>query len=218
MAQAGLREKQKADRRNRILAVAKARFQADGYAAVTVEAIAKEADLSAVTVYNYYDSKAGLLLALVRESDQLLIRQLNAMIAEKPTDFIDSVARFGQTLRRHAMSYLTKPTWREVLAASIHEGSSEFGRIYMDLDRVLIKLMRSMIRDFQDRGIIARAADDEALADCLFSLQNIRFFQFIADDSIDDKNADRRFRADLSALQQLFSPKQRDERCSVNVR
>ncbi|MDC7266606.1 TetR/AcrR family transcriptional regulator [Shinella sp. HY16] len=201
----GLRERQKANRRERILEVAKARFQTDGYAPTTIEMIAKDADVSAVTVYNYFDTKAGLLLALVGESDQLLIRQLKTMIAREPTDIIDAVATFGQILRRHAMRYLEKSTWREVLSASIQEGSSDFGRTYLELDRILIELMRAMILAFQKRGLIAESVDSEALADCLFSLQNIRFFQFIADDNSDDAEIDRRLRSDLTALKGLFS-------------
>ncbi|GAA4164904.1 hypothetical protein GCM10023069_15500 [Shinella granuli] len=207
MALMGLRERQKASRRERILEVAKARFQTDGYAPTTIEMIARDADVSAVTVYNYFDTKAGLLLALVSESDQLLIRQLKAMIAREPTDIIDAVATFGQILRRHAMRYLEKSTWREVLSASIQEGSSDFGRTYLELDRVLIELMRAMIVTFQKRGLILESVDSEALADCLFSLQNIRFFKFIADDNSDDEDIDRRLRTDLAALRGLFSAK-----------
>lgn len=204
MALMGLRERQKANRRERILEVAKARFQTDGYALTTIDLIAKDADVSAVTVYNYFDSKAGLLLALVGESDQLLIRQLKAMIAQKPTDLIDAVAAFGQILRRHALRYLAKSTWREVLSASILEGSSNFGRIYLELDRVLVDLMRAMIVDFQVRSLVPESVDSAALADCLFSLQNIRFFQFIADDNSDDQDIDSRLRSDLKALRSLF--------------
>ena len=205
MRELGLRERQKASRRKRILEVAKAKFQADGYAIVTMEAIASAADVSAVTVYNYYGSKAGLLLALVSESDELLIAQLNTIMDDKPEDLVEVVAAFGQILRQHALSYLTKPTWREVLSASIQEGSREFGRTYVALDRVLIDLLQSFIQDFQARGLVPRALDSAALADCLFSLQNIRFFQFVADDDISDAAIDETLRADLKALNNLFS-------------
>ena len=207
MKEQGLRERQKASRRKRILEVAKARFQADGYAFVTMEAIAGDADVSAVTVYNHYGSKAGLLLALVSESDELLIAQLGRIIDGKPNDLVEVVAAFGQILRQHAMSYLSKPTWREVLSASINEGSRDFGRTYMALDRVLIDLLESFIRDFQARGLVTLEIDSRALADCLFSLQTIRFFQFIADDDITDAAIDETLRSDLRALRQLFRQK-----------
>jgi len=102
------------------------------------------------------------------------------------------------------MRYLAKSTWREVLSASIQEGSSDFGRTYLELDRVLIDLMRLMIVDFQTRRLVPESVDGEALADCLFSLQNIRFFQFIADDKRSDEDIDRRLRTDLKALERLF--------------
>ena len=103
------------------------------------------------------------------------------------------------------MSYLTKSTWREVLSASINEGSSDFGRTYLELDNVLIELMHAMIVEFQQRKLIPEAVDGAALADCLFSLQNIRFFQFIADDNRDDEDIDRRLRRDLESLKAVFS-------------
>lgn len=201
----GLREDQKAKRKRRILNVAKARFQAEGYEAVTIEALAGEADLSAVTVYNYFGSKARILLALVEESDVLLIVQLEQLIASKPADLIEAVARFAQILRQHVVHYLTKSTWREVLSASIHQGSEEFGRTYMDLDRVLIKIMGSMIRGLMERRAVPAGVDVPTLADCLFSLQNIRFFQFVANDDLTDEEADALLRRDLSALRDAFA-------------
>jgi len=205
MSKSGLRERQKNNRKQRILEAAKIRFQADGYAAVTVEAIANDAEVSSVTVYKYYGSKAGLLLALVSESDELLIEQLQAMIDSRPEVLTDAVASFGQILRQHAMSYLSKQTWREVISASIQEGSREFGRTYVALDRVLIELMQALIRTFQTRGLISTAVDCAELGNTMFSLQNIRFFQFIADDEITDLDIDNILRSDLNALKQVFS-------------
>jgi AcrR family transcriptional regulator len=204
MKSVGLREEQKASRRQSILEIARVKFESEKYADVTIEAIAAEAKLSPVTVYNYFGNKAGLLLALVSESDELLIAQLEAMIREDPGNLIESVARFGQILRQHAMSYLSKQTWREVLAASIQFGSQDFGRSYAELDQVLIELMGSLIENLQSNGFLAKNIDRAALANTLFSLQNIRFFQFIADDNISNEMIDRTFRADLAGLAKAF--------------
>lgn len=203
-----LRARQKAQRRSRILEAARQNFQARGFAAVTVEDIAQEADVSGVTVYNYFGSKAGILLALVSESDELLIEKLKALTARCDTQdgpgLTDAVLAFGRILRHHAMSYLSKPTWREVLSASIHEGSSDFGRTYSELDNVLISLMGEMIKVLQAHGRAATEVDVEALANCLFSLQNIRFFQFIADDELSDEQTNARLAADLAAMEAVF--------------
>jgi len=197
---AGLRERQKADRLRRILDVARERFRQEGYDKVTIDTIAADAGVSAVTVYNYYGAKAGLLLALVKESDDLLIAQLRILIGAPPADPREAVAQFAQTLRHHALTYLTKPTWRQVLAASIVEGSADFGRTYMALDRVLIAMMADLVAAYQKMGVIPTAIQSGQLGDTLFAIQNIRFFQFIAEDDLADEAVDSLLRNDLAAI------------------
>jgi AcrR family transcriptional regulator len=195
-----LRSRQKLDRSNRILEVARTRFQNEGYQAVTIESIAAEAGVSAVTVYNYYETKANLLLALVKESDVRLISQLKRLAGDLPDDICDAVAEFGRIMRAHAMAYLAKSTWREVLAASILEGGKQFGHTYRNLDQALIDLMSALIKSYQARGKLLRDLDADALADTLFEVQNIRFFLFISDESQTEQDANMRFRRDLDLI------------------
>jgi AcrR family transcriptional regulator len=180
--------------------VARTRFQNEGYNGVTIESIAAEADVSAVTVYNYYETKANLLLALVKESDARLIAQLNKLAQNLPDDIRDAVAEFGRIMRRHAMTYLAKSTWREVLAASILEGGKQFGTTYRSLDQALIDLMSMIVKAYQGRGMLARDIDAAALADTLFQIQNIRFFLFISDDDLSEEDADLGFSRDVSLI------------------
>jgi len=204
MEKKGLRERQKETRRARILEVSRKRFQDAGYSNITIEDIAAESEISAVTVYKYFGSKAGLLLALVGQSDMILIKKLEECANSQHPSLIAAVLDFGRIMRQHAMTYLQKSTWREVISASISEGSREFGRTYSELDSVLIEKMRTLIVGLQDRNLVTTNIDASALADCLFSLQNIRFFQFIADDTIEMEAANEKFRQDLEALQVAF--------------
>jgi len=196
----GLRERQKNDRSKRILEIARKRFQTQGYDAVTIDSIAAEADVSAVTVYNYFGSKPGLLLALVKESDVRLIAQLQTLVDDLPDDIREAVAQFGRIMRRHALKYLTKPTWRQVLASSIIEGNANFGQTYVALDEVLIQLMSRLVTIYQTRGTLITAIDPETFGNTLFGMQNMRFFQFITDDNLEDEQVDTRFRCDLEAI------------------
>lgn len=200
MAVLSLRKRQKLDRSKRILEVARTRFQNEGYGKVTIESIAAEANVSAVTVYNYYETKANLLLALVKESDVRLISQLNCLIDELPVDIRDAVANFGQIMRRHAITYLTKSTWREVLAASILEGGKQFGHTYRDLDRTLIELMLVLVKAYQRRGTLSGGIDTDTLADTLFAVQNIRFFLFISDENQTEEDANTLFQRDIFVI------------------
>ena len=201
----GLRQRQKASRRARILDVAREKFQNIGFAEVKIEDIAAESDVSPATVYNYFGTKAGILLALVGESDTILIQQLDELSESWNGDLTPAVLEFGRILRKHAMSYLQKPTWREVVAASIHDGSGDFGQTYTALDDVLVGKMEGLIKSLQQQGKVSLEVDSSALADCLFSLQNIRFFQFIADDSISLADADAKFQQDLEQLSKHFA-------------
>ena len=171
-----------------------------GYDAVTIESIAAQADVSAVTVYNYYETKANLLLALVKESDVRLIAQLNHLANKLPDDICDAVAEFGRIMRGHAMTYLAKSTWREVLAASILEGGKKFGHTYRDLDQALIDLMSNIVRAYQRTGSLSCDINADSLADTLFEMQNIRFFLFISDEDQTEEDANLRFLQDISVI------------------
>ncbi|UXX82403.1 TetR/AcrR family transcriptional regulator [Roseovarius pelagicus] len=195
-----LRTRQKKDRSNRILEVARTRFQNEGYGSVTIESIAAEAEVSAVTVYNYYESKANLLLALVKESDVRLISQLEDLADNLPEDIQRAVAEFGRIMRKHAMTYLTKSTWREVLAASILEGGKQFGTTYRSLDQALIELMARIVQTYQGRGTLARNLEADMLANTLFQMQNIRFFLFISDENQSEEEANLQFHRDVAVI------------------
>lgn len=202
----GLRKQQKLDRSMRILESARTRFQNEGYDAVTIESIAADAGVSAVTVYNYYGTKANLLLELVRESDVRLIEQLRALTEDLPENMIDAVARFGSIMRHHAMNYLAKPTWREVVAASILQGGSQFGVTYRSLDNTLTDIMTELVETYQSRGALNCEIRARAFAEMLFEMQNIRFFLFVSDDNQDEDGADAQFRRDLSVIFAEKSP------------
>ncbi|MBW8730430.1 MAG: TetR/AcrR family transcriptional regulator [Terrabacter sp.] len=58
---ASARRARAAERRDRVLVVARNRFLAEGYAATTVSGVAAEAGVSAESVYKWFGSKAGLL-------------------------------------------------------------------------------------------------------------------------------------------------------------
>ncbi|MEQ8931887.1 MAG: TetR/AcrR family transcriptional regulator [Silicimonas sp.] len=208
----GLRKQQKLDRSMRILEIARTRFHKEGYDTVTIESIAAEAGLSAVTIYNYYGSKANLLLELVRESDVRLIEKLRELISDLPEAMIDSVSRFGSIMRHHAMTYLAKPTWREVLAASILQGGTQFGITYRSLDRALVDIMTELVETYQKRGTLNPEIDARSFANTLYEMQNIRFFLFISDDNQDEADAEILFRRDLSVIFADKSPQSDLER------
>lgn len=55
------------DTRNKIMDAAKQLFSVNGYAAVTTKEIAKQANISEVTIFRYFDNKRNLFNVIVKE-------------------------------------------------------------------------------------------------------------------------------------------------------
>jgi AcrR family transcriptional regulator len=78
--QSAVRDRQAADTRQRISAAARRLLAAKGYAAMTIDAVAREAEVAAQTVYAVFGSKIGILNEILDEarfdeSYQELVRQ-----------------------------------------------------------------------------------------------------------------------------------------------
>lgn len=179
----GLRETQKAGRRKSILDAARRLFLERGYEATTIEAIAEAAAVSAVTVYNHYRTKGGVLLAVVGQSDSLLIEKIRAILDDPPDGLLASVMAVSQTISEHAFSYLNKPIWRHVIATSVIEGGSEFGRGYEKLDDALARLLAELLETFKADGALAADFDCQVAGHVLYNIHNARFVQFMSNDS-----------------------------------
>jgi len=182
-AMSGLREKQKAGRRRSILLAARRLFLERGYEATTIEAIAETAAVSAVTVYNHYGTKGGVLLAVVGQSDGLLIEKIRTILADPPDDLLAAMLAFSKTISDHAFSYLNKPIWRHVIATSVIEGSSEFGQGYEELDGVLVRLLAELLETFRANGALPADFDTDVAAHVLYNIHNARFIQFMSHDT-----------------------------------
>src|SRR5438094_2970411 len=63
-----VRERQAGDTRRRIVEASQQLLQREGYAGMTIEAIAQRAEVSAQSVYSIFKSKTGILIALLDQT------------------------------------------------------------------------------------------------------------------------------------------------------
>ncbi len=196
----GLRERQKADRRQRILQAARTLFAEAGHESITIEAIADRAGVSGVTVHNYYGTKSGVLLALVAESDRELLENMVAVQARKSRDPIELTLRFAATIRAHAITFLDKAIWRQVIAASITDTTSRFGKSYRALDEQLAMFLVHELSGIQRAGGLPEHVSPQDLGKALFNIQNMQFIHFISSDEMSDSDAENALLRDLRAL------------------
>lgn len=195
-----LRARQKEDRRNRIVSSAKSLFSKKGYQKTTIENIAEEAGVSGVTVHNYYGTKAGVLLALVIESDERLIQQLDQTLRENEGGLIDLTLSFARQIMDHAIGNLEKDIWRQVIAAVTIEAGTQLSRAYGRLDEQLAFVLVRRLEVMHSDDRIAANVNLVDLGRALFQLQNSRFIEFIASDEMTQDEAVARLRTDLEAL------------------
>lgn len=73
-----IRQAQAGQTRSRILGAAKSLFQSKGFEGVTIEQIAQAADVSAPTIYSLFQSKRGVLRALM--DDALPVDQFESLV------------------------------------------------------------------------------------------------------------------------------------------
>jgi len=96
-----VRERQADDTRRRIVEATRRLLESEGYAGMTIEAIAQRAEVSAQTVYAIFKSKTGILAELINQSSfgptyQELVEQ--ALSTHDPEERLRLAARIARQI------------------------------------------------------------------------------------------------------------------------
>jgi AcrR family transcriptional regulator len=175
----GLRERQKADRHERILAAATDLFRDSGYEAVKMEAIAAAAQVSIGTIYNYYQNKGDLLVAIVSLEVNEVLRAGAGVIARPPANAEKAVDALIGGYVEHSLVYLSKEMWRQAMAISTQQPASPFGETYAALDIALAQQTCALIDKLKDLGLLRPDADATSLGEVIFNNTNMNFTVFV---------------------------------------
>lgn len=175
----GLREKQKADRDQRILKAATRLFREEGYDRTKIETIAAKAQVSIGTVYNYYQNKGDLLVAIVSMEVNEVLRAGTALIEQPPGDVAAAVTELISIYLDHSLVYLTKEMWRHAMAISTRQPDSPFGQRYSDLDDRLTRQVCALIERLQAEGRVKPDIDAVAAGEVIFNNTNMMFILFV---------------------------------------
>jgi AcrR family transcriptional regulator len=176
---AGLRERQKVAREKRILESASMLFKRDGYDKTRMEDIADLAEVSTGTTYNYYQSKADILIAVVSmEVEEILI--VGERLIEGPLSSVDEAlnALIG-VYYEHSQVYLNKEMWRMAMAFSIQRPQTPFSQRYAELDQRISMQVVCLIETFQVKNMIISHLDHQALGETIFNNLNSMFTEFV---------------------------------------
>ena len=176
---AGLRERQKESRDTRIVAAAARFFRDKGYDGVKMEMIATKADVSIGTIYNYYQNKGDLLVAIVAMEVNEVLNVGQKLVSRPPSEVEQAVDRLFAIYLEHSLVYLSKAMWRDAMAVSTQQPDSPSGLLYADLDRRLASQVCALIRKLQERGAVKPEIDSIAVGQMLFNNMNMMFTVFV---------------------------------------
>lgn len=175
----GLRARQKALRRERILDAALTLFRAAGYDAVRTEDIAAAAEVSVGTLYNYFENKGDLLLALVTIEVDEVLEQGAPLVANPPRDVALALNQLIGGYYRHSLVCLTKELWRSAIALTIQAAETPFSARYSALDQSLTDQVCALVTELQHRNAARADVDARAMGQVIFNNLNLMFIEFV---------------------------------------
>ncbi len=196
----GLRAKQKTDRNNRIIEAATKLFKKSGYEASKMDDIAIAAEVSIGTIYNYYQNKGDLLLAIVSREVHEVLREGAGIVAKPSRNTYESVDSLVNIYCNHSLVYLSKEMWRVAMSISTQRPKSPFGLAYSALDAALGEQTCELIKALQDIGLVRSDCDSKAIGEIVFNNLNMMFIGFVKDDAMPMATLRKNIRAQNAAL------------------
>ncbi|MGH2925726.1 MAG: TetR/AcrR family transcriptional regulator [Solirubrobacterales bacterium] len=178
-----IRREQAAATRRSILDAAQRLFEAQGYAATSMAAIAAEAGVSLKTVYVVFDTKGGILRALwhlllrgdadsVPIGDREWFRQM--LDEPDPRRQIRLVAENSRIVKARAGALIEVIRGAAVADPDIAE---LWGRIQSEFHQT----QRRIVESLSEKGALDPDLDTERAADVLWALNHPSFYWLLAD-------------------------------------
>jgi AcrR family transcriptional regulator len=182
-AQASLRERQKARRRNAILEAAAALFSEHGYQGTSMEAIAGRAEVGVATVYNYFGSKGALLAALQEPEFAALEQQALHLTQSPPQDPVTGIRRLIAIYRHFQNDWSN----RQLLSAMIAPGLSAEPVLDELAERAELQLkrqLRELLAHYQAHGALRRDVPCADAAMVIFCVFNQHFIEYVTHEAL----------------------------------
>jgi len=180
----GLRARQKADRNQRILAAATDLFRTEGYDRTKLETIAALAEVSVGTVYNYYENKGDLLVAIVALEVNDVLQAGTHLLAAPPPDIERAINGLMSIYLDHSLVYLNKDMWREAMAITIRRPETRYGQAYIALDQRLMDQICELLIRLRAAGRIRPDVNLQAVGEMFFNNMNMMFTAFVRDEAM----------------------------------
>ncbi|WP_371017691.1 TetR/AcrR family transcriptional regulator [Pseudalkalibacillus sp. JSM 102089] len=165
----GLREQKKQETRKTIMEVAKGLFLEKGYEATSTELVARRAGIGSGTLFNYFPSKAELLVEVMRAEFTGMEERKDLSFEVQET--AEATVRNYLTKRLEGFSLLEKKLFRELIVASLnaYQSKPEFLQSLMQLDFMFIEELVELLKEVRRLGKLQDHFEVEIAAELIYS-------------------------------------------------
>jgi AcrR family transcriptional regulator len=175
-----LRQTNKANRQKRIVANAARFFSSIGYDLTAIEMVSERSDVSPATIYNNFENKTGLLLAVLIEEGADVQQIGDKVISQRKKNDIDIIYRLIDLYVDHPMEFMNKSCWRQALAASTASSNKKFTQEYQNVDKQLKKQLIDLMHALKEEDAFLPVVDAQALGEIIWNNVNQMFTDFIS--------------------------------------
>ena len=172
----------KAKRQKLIVATAARLFSSIGYDKTRIELVAERSNVSPATIYNNFENKTGLLLAvLIDEGDE--VKHIGEkIIAQRQRSDIRIINRLIELYVDHPMEFMNKSFWRQALAASTASSNKKFTQEYQNVDKQLRNQLIEVIHSLHEENIFKDQIDAQSLGEIIWNNVDQMFTNFISNE------------------------------------
>ena len=176
------RETNKVSRQKRIVANAARFFSSIGYDLTAIEMVAERSNVSPATIYNNFDNKIGLLLAVLIDEGEGVEQIGETIIAQRQRNDVDIIYKLIELYVDHPMEFMNKSCWRQALAASTASSHKKFSQEYHNVDRKLKAQLIGVMHALKDEQVFIAEWDSQSLGEIIWNNVNQMFTDFISDE------------------------------------
>jgi AcrR family transcriptional regulator len=200
----GLRDRKKAKRRDEIIVAARELFARQGIDATTMADIAAACGVSAPTVFNYFGSKDGILIALISEGTSEAREGDRDLHWQPGRDLGSLVLALFLRVSERTLALASKRVWRYAEAATIRRPDTDFSRQYIAVSQALIDVVAEFFAGMDLRTHSGAAADPAWMAQLFHDVWTPCFIRLIADENQTLAEHEAMLRAKIMPLVALF--------------
>jgi AcrR family transcriptional regulator len=179
-----LRATNKAKRQRLIVSNAARLFSSTGYDLTTIELVAARSNVSPATIYNNFENKIGLLLAVLIEEGEGVQQIGQKIIDQRTANNLSVIYRLIALYVDHPMEFMNKSCWRQALAASSASSHKKFTQEYQNVDKQLQIQLIELMHQLYDEDVFRTEVDPQSLGEIIWNNVDQMFTDFISDEKM----------------------------------